>query len=409
MYNEEISPKKVQRNYDVVLIVNLIFIIFTVVFNWAEPLTDLQQVIYSRGDSLDYLGAANWLFDYRDSSELFGFINIRPFLYPLIIGIIRVLFGEQYPYVLYYTQLVLLCLSANLISHAILRFSSSKQLAVASTLLLLSNFSLMGLTRHALSEITSLFFVSLFIFEALKPDEGNRQSCALLFIVLAAVVRPIYLIMMSIWLLYYLCTYKFKKNQILWDLFKFFLCLLPIFIQYYLVYLYTNKLFFSEISTLTFRDWFMSQLYFKVEWQTTWTFEQAKSAVAGMSSVDMMTYIFKHWRDAQYIYRTNILQESLLYSAEYGPAAWHDLSVKIHTSFAILHGVMFPVLCFYMIKAAKKRFFLPILVIYVFFIIHVLSTGISAWQGDRLIVTAAPLWITVYLWVISQWNQKTRP
>ncbi|MCW1970001.1 MAG: hypothetical protein KIH69_017960 [Anaerolineae bacterium] len=401
-------PNKSLKNDAVILSVNLIFAVFTIIFNWADPLVDLPQLIYSRGDSLDYLAVANWLFDYPDSGGLFGYINIRPFLYPLMIGFIRLLLGDQYIYVLYYVQLLMLFLSANLIGQAIYKFSKSTWLAGISTLLLLCNFSLMGLTRHALSEVPSLFFVSLFIFAALKPDEGNWRYLALFFIVLAAVVRPIYLIMMCGWL-FYLYWYRSNKNSPIKALVKVLLCVIPILIQYYLVYLYTGQLFFSEISSLTFRDWFMSQLYFKVEWQTTWTFEQATEEVAKMSTFEMATYIFSHLRDAQYVYRTNILQEGLLYGAEYGPSAWRDLSIKIHTTFAVLHGIMLPVLLFYIVKAIKKRFIPPIFVIYMFFIIHVLSTGISAWQGDRLIVTAAPLWITVYLWVISQWTQKIRP
>jgi hypothetical protein len=100
---------------------------------------------------------------------------------------------------------------------------------------------------------------------------------------LLAVTKPIYQIHFVLFVIFLLAQ-KNSRIDICKNKIKYFCAIIPILIQFMFYFWATGKFGFSDISNLTFRNYFLSQVYKQLNWQNVDTIEQARQIVADLSN-----------------------------------------------------------------------------------------------------------------------------
>src|SRR5512146_2260501 len=201
---KNLSPRKWNQNLteqqrDILLGLFLILIVAILYyFQWAYYLTGLPESKVNVDQPARYFWWANDSRSYRDVGEwLFGRSDItsidhRPWLYPLLLGLSRTLFGGKAESVMWVLQFLMWLASGALIYVSLQNTTRSMLLAMLGAGFFFSHPTPLILTFHGMTETLNILLISLFgwvLTTALK----DRLYYALLLIALATVTKPVYL------------------------------------------------------------------------------------------------------------------------------------------------------------------------------------------------------------------------
>jgi len=106
-------------------------------------------------------------------------------------------------------------------------------------------------------------------------------------------------------------------------------------------------------------------------------------------------------------FRSHLIDENLWTGSFYTLGEGNrmkDFAFHMNAVSAYLHLLMLPLVLYYLLSKKYQENKETILLLYVCFTLQFLTSGISAGQNDRLLITSLPLWITAYLSVISGMN-----
>ena len=373
-------------------------------FQWAYYLTGLEgskvnidqpeRYFWWANDSVTYRAAGEWLFG-RDANDMIG---IRPWLYPLLLGLARTIFGGGAESVLWVSQLLMWLGSGLFIYLALRNAVKSTPIAIIGSILFFSHPSPLILTFHGMTESLNFLLISIFCWLLTKTSK-NYLYYALLVLVLATVTKPIYLVHIVLLIGYIFISDK--NTPRLKQAGKIALILIPIWIQLILSFIVTGKATVSDIGSFTFKDYLVADVYMQVE-GTEW--RQTTALIDDWTLQDQLTYLWENKRITLLTYRSHIIDDNLWSGSFFTLGEGNrtkEFAIRFNAIAAYLHVLMAPLVFYYFFSSKHKGSKELIAILYLTMLVQFATSGISTGQEDRLLITALPLWIITYLVVLT--------
>lgn len=369
-------------------------------FQWAYYLTGLEgskvnidqpeRYFWWANDSRSYREAGEWLFGRVDSDA----IADRPWLYPFILGLARTLFDRNAESVLWISQFLMWLASGIFIYLALQNGTRSTVLSMLGAGIFFSHPSPLILTFHGMTESLNILLIAIFCRVVTTSDE-RRVYFALLLLALATVVKPIYLFVLILYVIYLLVRYQ--KTKRLKQTGAITLLLIPIWIQLLLSLIATGKPVISNIGVYTFKNYFVADVHLRVE-KLEW--RESMQEIENWDLRRQLNYLQEHRRETALAFRRHIIDSNLWTGSFFTLGEGNrmtDFARITNAVSAYLHLLMLPLIIYYLASAKYLENKETIALLYFCFVMQLLTTGISTGQEDRLIVTALPLWIVAYL------------
>ena len=369
-------------------------------FQWAYYLTGLEgskvnidqpeRYFWWANDSRSYRDAGEWLFGRVDSDA----IADRPWLYPFTLGLARTLFAGNAESVLWIGQFLMWLASGLSIYLALQNGTRSTVLSMLGAGIFFSHPSPLILTFHGMTESLNIFLIAIFCW-VLTTSNEQRFYLALLLLSFATIVKPIYLFILILFLIYLLIEYK--KTVRLKQIGLIALLLIPIWIQLLLSSLAIGRPTISDIGSYTFKNYFVADVYMRVE-GLEW--RESIQEIEDWDLKHQLDYLQQHRRESVLAFRRHIMDSNLWTGSFFTLGEGNRMKDFARTANAIsayMHLLMLPLIIYYLTSAKYWENKEPIALLYFCFVVQLLTTGISTGQEDRLIITALPLWIVAYL------------
>ena len=373
-------------------------------FQWAFYLTGLEgskvnvdqpeRYFWWANDSRSYLEAGEWLFN-RASSDA---ISYRPWLYPFLLGLARTLFGNNAEGVLWIIQFLMWLASGLFIYIALQNGTRSTVISMIGAGIFFSHPSPLILTFHGMTESLNILLIAIFCW-VLTMEMQNRYFFAILLLSLATVTKPIYLLFLILLIIYVITRYK--QSERLRQIGIVALLLLPIWIQLILSTLAIGKPTISTIGAYTFKNYLVADVHLRVE-GLQW--RESMKAIEDWDLQQQLSYLWEHQRETALVYRRHIIDTNLWTGSFFTLGEGNRLAEFARIANAIaayLHLVMLPIVVYYLVSTKYRDNKETIALLYLCFVIQILTAGVSTGQEDRLIVTALPLWIVTYILVYT--------
>lgn len=388
----------------------LLLIIYFLFFNSLK--IDIESgIMFTTYDAKTYVYTSNEFYKFSET----GFSNFRPFLYPLVILIVLKTIGVTG---LWLMQVCFWFISINLVFRAITTITQSRVLSYAGSLIMAVNFSYIGLTMQCLTEVTSLLLVSTLVyFVASRIKQAASLSFfhgASFILILLAVLKPVFFLPALFMLVVILpCFYLKKYLQAPKKLLILLLIVLPLFFQMMIMKVKYNTFAVSQISSETFRNYLLAQGV-KQNDNTTW--EAARQKAVGFTSSEMFSYLLENKALYGELYLQNLKDNIAAFpSFLIGPRGFIYTGLGrymtvTNTIYFYIHLVfILPVLgIFYLMYKRKQVNSYFILLVFPFVLMYYifLTSPVSFGEGDRLVITALPLWVFLYALIVNYFLKK---
>ncbi len=406
--------EKIKENRHLLVALGITLVVATFYyFAWAIPQTfaESTHIGFESGRMDNHIWWASDARDYRDTGDnFFGnteeetVLNRRPWLYPLIVGALRNFTPFDPDYSLWALQFIFWLASIAFIFLAIIRATGKIWLALLATVLFWTHPSPIALTFHGMTEVFNILLLSILTFFLLSRagGEGDNKDYWLIFLMsLLLVTKPTYQIQLAI-LLIYIVVKSFKKWRILRFWGKIALALIPLWIQLLLTWQILGYAIISDVAGVTLKYWTLTRVYAQAEGVSD--LREVASVVETWSREEDIAYLLNNKKVTFSVYANNLVKESLLADSYMIIAKDNPMDIAIMTLnkwHLYLHLFMLP-LMLYLLFFNHKGKWEAIWILYLSFLIQTLATGVSADQGDRLMITGLPLWIVSYSFVLTK-------
>jgi hypothetical protein len=386
-------------SYDGILL-NAIAIACFVCFHIYIDLPPIQELIFSTSDAQTYFDVSKWISDGTETDST----AIRPVLYPIFLLIIFKFSGE---FGIFITQAILWLFTINLIFLSIKNLTSSILYAYVGSGIVLFNFSLMALTAHALTEIPSIFVLSLLTYLIILNRRTYREAKFALTVVVVLValtlIKPIFYLPTMFTVFILIPIFYFKKVVLQPRyLLKLLVFLIPLFCQMSLTLVKHGEFKVSKIGSYTLSRYFIAQGLVQVE---EIDFENARIKAEKLSTKERLTFLKTHLR-TNYRNFTDNVKDNIKGAPTYlnfpipgkNPNStifmlnYNKIMLPLHRFFFVL-GIL---LVIQLWRQSNFELVIPIMILFVLNIYLIVMTGISFWQGDRLTLPAIALWAVLY-------------
>jgi len=368
-------------------------------FQWAYYLTGLEgskvnidqpeRYFWWANDSRSYREAGEWLFGRADGTA----IADRPWLYPFMLGLARTLFVGNAESVLWAGQFLMWLASGLFIYLALQNGTRSTVMSMLGAGIFFSHPSPLILTFHGMTETLNIFLIAIFCW-ILTTSKLNRFYFAFVLLTFATVVKPIYLFVLVMFVIYLLI--RPQKTTHLKQLGIIALLLVPIWIQVFLSLIATGRPTISNIGAYTFKNYFVADVHLRVE-KLEW--RESMQEIENWDLRRQLNYLQENRRETALTFRRHIIDSNLWTGSFFTLGEDNRMTGFARIANAILaylHLLMLPLITYYLISAKYSENKEIVALLYFCFVIQLLTTGISTGQEDRLIVTAMPLWIVTY-------------
>ena len=368
-------------------------------FQWAYYLTGLEgskvnidqpeRYFWWANDSRSYREAGEWLFGRADGTA----IADRPWLYPFMLGLARTLFVGNAESVLWAGQFLMWLASGLFIYLALQNGTRSTVMSMLGAGIFFSHPSPLILTFHGMTETLNIFLIAIFCW-ILTTSKLNRFYFAFVLLTFATVVKPIYLFVLIMFVIYLLI--RPQKTTHLKQLGIIALLLVPIWIQVFLSLIATGRPTISNIGAYTFKNYFVADVHLRVE-KLEW--RESMQEIENWDLRRQLNYLQENRRETALTFRRHIIDSNLWTGSFFTLGEDNRMTGFARIANAILaylHLLMLPLITYYLISAKYSENKEIVALLYFCFVIQLLTTGISTGQEDRLIVTAMPLWIVTY-------------
>lgn len=364
-----------------------------------------EDLMFAFPDARSYLGVGNWLFGNDYTEEVTYWLSVRPFLYPLIVLSCLSLGGYK---ALLFCHFVFWIL-AFLFVYKSIKMMSNTRAACIGSFFYLCNFSTILATYHALTETAILMLFSFLIYLVVK----NRAELfhlktfhkVLFVLVLMVLIKPVFSIPMFTLLAIGLMLHFKKYWKVPKRFFLLLLILIPILVQMSFIKYNYDKFTVSVISGDTIKLYLMAQSYAASE--EAMDLSEARLEFRKIKDEDYKTWIMDHPGIIYENYKNNLGNNIqaypvfLAYPEELTYKPLKLLTENIYFLLFRLHKFMFyfsiPVLIFLFIRLERKEAFV-FLIGAAFLAYFILTTGVSFYQGDRLVL---PSWgVTIILYTL---------
>ena len=378
------------------ILLNFVAILGFLLFHFIIDLPARQDLIFSTPDATTYRDVAQWIAGGIETNSL----SVRPLLYPFLLLISLKIGGTI---AVFFMQSFMWLAAINLSFASIHRISKKKIFAFIGAFVLFCNLSVMALTAHAITEITTIFLLSLTVFLITKNHrEPKFLLQLLLMLTLLTLVKPVFYLPTVITLLLLIF---FQRNALI-KAPKFFLilCLIlvPLLSQMTLMKMKYEHFTVSLVGSQTFSRYFVTQGIEQIE---KLEHQKAVTKADGFSSGEKMGYLFEnsgvYLKNLHQNIKSNIQGEPIFlnYPAEYkNPAAikfmdnYNELTYYLHVLMLIL-GIVMLVLFW---RSKHYQHLVLLLVLLGLNSYYLIVSGVSFWQGDRLTLPSIAIWSVLY-------------
>jgi len=363
---------------------------------------DIGRQLYATGDAQEYREYALWL---RGASSYCN--PMRTFLYPLVIWL------SGGGICLWLLQAAGWLLACNLIFLAIRRQTGNPWLAVAGFILTCANLSLLGLTFHALVEITAFLLLAamvyLFAQQAERWKEPRVQLWLLGLLAFLAVAKPLYQPLWNLLMLVFLGSTMLRKRRMPWI--WLLLAVLPVITQKVISLKSTGSLTSSGIGASDLKKYFYRKTLYLADHGTLDGFNGMNDSLLALqiakavnsSAAEEWRFLIAHpFADARVMLAD--MQENIGDPFPYFYKNKNPWIVAWNTGFnrvmLYIHGIFFLLWIGWLLLHRREhgegrwRYFLwlGMMLQFIFF-----SAGLVFWAGDRLVAPATALWVPLYL------------
>ena len=389
---------------------------FSVFFSLKTTIS--SEIMFSTPDAGSYKNVADWLL-YQTESES---VSIRPILYPLLIMTTTKIGGV---YLLWFIQFAFWLLSVNLCFLTVQHITKSTFYSFLGAVILISNLSLIALTLHGLTEVTTVFLLSILIFYLAKRKEAYLSlpffQFVLFMLVLLTIVKPtFYIPLLTILFIAFPLLYLKKLIKSPSSFFKLALILLPLIVQLSIIKTKYGSLKVSLIGSITLRDYILPQGIITTEGIS---FDEARIKSREFSQDEQIEYMTNHLSTYLNLFFMNIKDNLngsptfLLFPEGYENHEMANFESKYNKYFLILNILFTALLIPLLFLLYKKQFFSTLVFLSLAFALwqyYVLVTGISFMQGDRLtlpviLICACIFPITIFYYIQLMPRQKKLP
>jgi hypothetical protein len=410
IYSVKTIPGK-QLYFDVYLLnIFLLLIYFFVFANLKIGIN--ENIMFSSDDSKEYLATAKEFFNFSET----GFSITRPFLFPLILSFSYSIFG---PYGFWLLQFIFWILSINLFYFAIKKLTRINLYGIIGCILLGLNLSYIVETFHGLTEVVTIFLLSLLIYiftsNITRLGELRVFHRCLLILVLLVLIKPLFLYPLIFLLfivipLYYFPKYLSSPKQILFLL----LIIIPIIFQVSIMKIKYNHFTVSEISSITLKRYLLAQ---GIQKKNNIDLEEAQLKAEKFTMSEAYTYILNDKIMFAKIFYQNLKDNIraypafLIFPVNYENKLFIKFTTKMNEIYYYLHIIfVLPVLFFLVYFFIKKNIRSLIIIVLLgglnYYIL--ITSAISSWQGDRLVLPALPIFLFLYLYIIMNVNRMIK-
>lgn len=383
----------------------------------TTPFRAVDDLLLFSPDAQTYFDCGSEFFNWSQV----GSSEIRPFLYPVFLRITHTIGGATFVVIL---QLAMWLVTGNLVYYAIRRWTNSYLFAAIGVLLFAANLSLIVYAFHGLTEvITSLGLAFLCYYLS-----GRRKSAfelgdyftILTVLSLLTVIKPLFwypfLGVLVIGLpMVYRQLVRSKRFAL-----RMLLILLPLLIQLTTMEVKYNHFGISKIGSITFDRYLFAQGYGHLE---ELEHEEALRQVEQMTSGEKRQYMLDHAHYFVYRWRMNMdenvgaIATFLELSPRYKKTSYADYMTDYNTVHRNVYKWFFLGFLLTALLLLFKRKFMshwPLWLLGAILYYCLFASGISFWQGDRLVIFTLPLWIVLYLQLVntaieplrSKWNKN---
>jgi hypothetical protein len=396
-----------KRNY-AILVLNILAIAVFTIFHLSIQLPPRGELIFSTPDARTYFDVAQWISSGADTESL----SVRPLLYPFLLLMMHKIGGTIGVFVI---QSLMWLAAINMSFLSIKRISGNIIIAFSGVVILMSNLSLLALTAHAITEVTTVFILSLTTFLLLKHRASYQKPSFLLMLLACLIaltlVKPVFflpsiLVLVCFFIFHLKSIFTQKKNVVLLGF-----IILPLFGQMTLMHYKFDRFTVSLVGSQTFSRYFVTQGIEQIEGLEH---QAAVTKADGFSGTEKLKYLYDH--KSNYLnalsknVKGNIQGDPIFlnYPAEFQNKSASRFMDHYNELTCYLHILMliFGLLLIFVLWRKKAQENLVLLIILLglnsYFL---LVSGVSFWQGDRLTLPAIAIWTVLYplmiFWGIS--------
>lgn len=369
----------------------------------------LKDTMFWASDSHMYRAVGNWICGIGQTNATL----LRPFFYPLFLNISRS-FGGVYG--IWFFQFLLWILGGLLVYQSVKSSTGSVVLAFIGSFIYASNITLILLTLHALTEVMTTFLLAVLVFLVVnvqKRQEIYYWPLVIFVSSLLTVTKPVYAFLLGGVLLYRLgfsafviSRNKMQKKHYLVLLYVIF-ALLPVILQLSIMKIKHNRFAISFIGSRTIRLYYLPKVYGTVNHISVM---EARKYVAAFDKTEAIKYVLKHYKVSLSVYFETILgnlrTKSNFVKYPRKQVLLDRYMREVNKIYYYLHLLMvIPLLLMVVFLTKKKRWrdleTIGLLSGTLYLIIF--TSGITFWQGDRIVLPVLPVWITLYSLLISEY------
>jgi len=375
---------------------------FTVLLNLKTGISN--KIMYSTPDSITYLSVAHWLESGIETENT----EYRPILYPLLILISSKVSGV---YGIWFLQFLFWLFTVNLTFQSVYNLTENYFCGYVSTILIASNFSLIALTLHALTEVATAFLLSVLIFFISNNYKKYRELFfihgILAVLVLLTILKPVFLIPLLV-ALFIILPLGYIKNYIV-DPIKIlilFFILLPFFTQLAIMKVKYNSFSVSKIGEKTFTNYLFARGLGKIEKiNRTKSIKKANS----FSGKEKLNYLIANKKIYFLTYFSNLKNNIksyptfLSYPKGFVHVPFRNYMIYVNTIYYYIHMMFILPIIYLLYLFFKKNDYDNLIVLLIMAGLsyyYILATGVSFWQGDRLVLPSIAIWVCLYLFTI---------
>jgi hypothetical protein len=372
-----------------------------------------ESIMFSTNDAVSYLNVSHFNSGLTEIDAL----SVRPFLYPLIIALTHNTVG---PYGLWIFQLIMWLCALNLLFIAVNKVSNSRIIAFLVLPVYISNLSLIALTLHALTEITTVFLLSVLIWFISSAISRRKEigfiHRVLLILVLLTLVKPLFYPVVLFVVFVILPLFYFKEyRKVSKKLITLLIVLSPMILQQGFMKVHAGEFKVSMIGDITIRDYIFAQT---LALDKGIDRDSSLVEVKKYDPAEVREYLLSHPANACKAYLINLVNNCngyplyLDHPPGKGTPAYVKFMIGMNNIYYQLHlfFVVLNVLIMIVLLLSKRMNDLIILISSSLLLYYILLTsGISAYQYDRLTICSFPLWIFLYLVTICYFSEILKP
>lgn len=389
-----------------IILVNIValFVYFYIISSLGLKIN--SQTMFATNDAKTYWDVAKWITEGIPTEST----TIRPVLYPILLSICSKIGGVSAIWLL---QFLMWLASINLTFLSIKSISKSIVWPTLGTLLIISNLSFIALTFHALTEVATIFLLTIVIFLSIKNRDKLYEFSffknVLLIFVLLTILKPVFYIPL-LGLLFIILPFVYLRKML--NNKKQFITLLlilsPLLVQLSIMKIKHDKITVSTIGQKTIDEYIITQSY---EDKLNIERDSALIQIKSMSSDEKNNFVKQNLNIVLNRFKLN-LQGNILSAPDYIMSFVSKPNKKL-TNYMIDINRLYYKLHFYLLILTLPFLYLlykkkeyNLLFISLFFILlnsyFLLTTGISFYQGDRLVLPAIGIFSFLYIYMSKE-------